>query len=81
MDEKTALGEERAGDDGKRDDPEREKQKGPLDDEGNGADNEEEHKHGHGARSAPRLRIGAVPVQAMVEPGNDAPHPGDGMAD
>ena len=67
MDEETALGKKRAGDDGKDNNSERQKEKAPLDDEGNDADNEEEHKHRHGALSSARLRIGAA-IQATFEP-------------
>ena len=80
MDEKTALGKKRAGDEGKDDHSERQKEKAPLDDEGNDADNEEERQHRHGAPSSTRLGIGAA-IQAAFEPGNQPAHPGDGMAD
>ena len=80
MDEKTALGEKRAGDEGKAIIPKGRRRSTPLDHEGNDADNDEERQHRHGAPSATRLGISAS-VQAAFEPGNQPAHPGDGMAD
>ena len=58
MDEEAALRKERACDKRKRDQSERKEKQRHLDEEGNDADHDEEHKQRHGARicGAPRHR-------------------------
>ena len=71
MDEETALREERACDERKRDQSERKEKQRHLDEEGNDAHHDEAQKQRHGAPSAARLGIVAA-VEAIFEEGSRA---------